>query len=134
MSKQVERPRQLGRLMAEGATCAKFWIRAFGLEDQIAFVQGKINAKAERKVAAAPIISEYTVDPELLIFCYALNFTADQLGASDVLGMVFFSDKENLARALEQRDRLADTMMKVTQERKWDETLEAFEIEPGKEQ
>jgi hypothetical protein len=133
-TKERKYPPVRGKITVEGLLSARFWIRVFGLEEHIAFAQVKIDEKPERKMAAVPIINEYEVDPERLCFYYALSFQVDNLGVRDVIGAVFYADKDNAKEALEHRNKLADMMIATIHSRKWDEQMEAYITESGKEQ
>ena len=128
-------PPNRARIIFDGATSAKFWVRVFELEGQLAFIQAKINEKSNVNIAVVPIISEYEVD-EHLRFVYALRLLVDPLGVRDGTGLVFMADKENLAIAYRERDRLADSMMdhfraRAAAESKFE--IDYFVTEPGKQ-
>ena len=130
-----------GQLITEGPQQARFWVRTFGLQEQMDYVQAKIQEKPERKKASVPAIGHYIAD-ENLTWIYALHFSVDELGVQDVIGMVWYAAEKYKAEAFRRRDQLADQMMVVMEEKRKTEGGESLEspfdveikpIEPKKE-
>jgi hypothetical protein len=111
-----ERPESFGALLVEGVEQASFWIRAFKLEEQIAFVRDKIGEKEERKRATVPIIGHYIVDDKLTFF-YALSFEVDSLGAQEVIGKIWYCSPKHKDEAIRRRDDLAAKIQKMLEDK-----------------
>jgi hypothetical protein len=106
----------LGSHLVEGVEQAAFWIRAFKLEDQIAYVRDKIGEKSERKKATVPIISHYMVDDKLTFF-YVLSFDVDALGVQDGIGKIWYCSPNHRDEAIRRRNELANQIMKALEDR-----------------
>lgn len=101
---------------------ARFWIRVFELEEEIAHVQARLNEpKPPGEIASVPIVAEYSIDNSLK-FYYVLMFKVDRLGANDVIGMIYFGDEPEWETLNRHRDEFAETVLEtVAEKRPWSE-------------
>jgi hypothetical protein len=114
--------KQAGRIVCEGQLQMRFWVRALNLEKEVAYAQGLINEKSERKWGLVPTIGEYRVD-ERFLFLYALLIDVDQLGVKGGTGVIFYTSPEREKEVYEVRDALADDVLKNIPKETWDETV-----------
>jgi hypothetical protein len=123
--------KQTGRIIFEGVEATKFWLRTFDQQNNIDMALELLAQKPlERARISCPIISEYVVD-ERLKFVYVILAEVDILGICGGTGMLLYTSPEREREVYQERDALADDVMKSIKED--DKPHEVIVIEEGKE-
>lgn len=123
--------KQTGRIIFEGVEATKFWLRTFDQQKTLDMALDLVMAKPrERESISCPIISEYVVD-ERLKFVYVILAEVDILGICGGTGMILYTSPEREQEVYQERDALADDVVKSIKEN--DKPHEVIVIEEGKE-
>jgi hypothetical protein len=101
-----------GRIATTGDKSTRFWVRTLGLEKEVEEITAHLLAKLSPEMKGTiPIVGEYRID-ENFEFIYLIIISMDGLGVIDGSALIYYTDPERRAQALEARDDLADHMFK----------------------